>query len=148
MSYNANESVNSLFKDLNGNGDTKDILERSLSTTTSNGSGKSTPKQKISWGQVNDIPVSESILNERKENHVSRNEMSLNNVNGFAQTVSKEAEENAASFTSFIYACLILSQKNSFMFGKCGQSPGRWSELITRPKAKMRLIYLEGKLKT
>jgi len=55
-------------------------LVRSVSYGSS-ASGKSTPKQKISWGQVNDIPVPEPIPNEQDENHVSRNQPSFVRAN-------------------------------------------------------------------
>jgi len=62
---------------------TKATFDRSVSQASSR-SGKITPKQKISWGEVNDIPdkvevktIPDPIPNEREENHISRNQCSI-----------------------------------------------------------------------
>ena len=86
------------------NGNEKNTFDRSVSSASS-GSGKSTPKQKISWGQVNDIPVPDSFPNEREENHVSRNELSLNSAKLIPDNVS---ESEARSFHSFFSSLFIL----------------------------------------
>jgi len=77
---------------------TKDTFDRSVSHASSN-SGKSTPKQKISWGQVDDIPVPDPIPNEREENHISRNEYSLSS----AKSIPNKVSQHEACFSQSSY---------------------------------------------
>jgi len=103
---------------------TKDTFDRSVSHASSN-SGKSTPKQKISWGQVDDIPVPDPIPNEREENHISRNEYSLSS----AKSIPNKPEKQLYVWEVWPVAGSLVRINNKAQNGEESELPGGETEI-------------------